>query len=268
MARIRIAYGNYDQAQPLLERALTLANKPNTDEYELAMCLIDAAYLYKKQDKLASAEKMCEQGLELQQKVLYKNHPYIAHTLRILSSIYREQEKFVQAESALDKATDIMRSCHAEDEYTMVLLEVDRAKLLFAQGNLMKAESHYSHSLSIINKQNPEHLYKASVLEDMADLYILQGKYGEAEPMIDEAISMKTKVYGADHHFLVSALFVKAGIERVKGNYGMSEEFIGRALSAVEKTNNITKIIKSQLYAEDIRTNKILTQRLIANAAN
>jgi len=268
MARVYMAYGEYEKAQPLVEQALTLARKTNIPDYELAMCLIDTACLYKKQNKLTSAEKMCEQGLELQQKLLCKNHPYTAYTLRILSSIYREQNKLYQARSVLEKATTIMRSYHTEDDYAMVSLEIDTAKLLVVQGRLKEAESHYSHILATINKYSPDHFYKASILEDMAELYLQQGKYTEAEPLIDQALSMKEKVYGSEHHLLVAALFIKAGVEREKGNYAESENFIQRALAIAEKSENITKIVESQQHAKEIRFGKAVTDKAVAKAVN
>ena len=268
MARLYMAYGEYSRAQPYAEQALALARKTNIADYELAMCLIDMAYLYKNQNKLTSAEKMCKQGLELQQKCLDENHPYVANTLRILSSIYREQGKLYQAKSTLEKAVTIMRSSHPEDDYAMASLETDIAKLLVVQGKLVEAESHYSHVLSTINKNSPDHFSKARVLEDMAELYFRQGKYAEAEPLIDQALSMKEKVYGREHHFLIAGLFIKAGIEREKGNNTASEKFIQRALATAERTENITRIVKSQKHAAEIRSRKAVTGRVVAKAVN
>ncbi len=268
MARVYMAYGQYEKAQPLVEKAFALAKKTNESDYELAMCLIDTAYLYKKQNKLADAEEMCEQGLELQQKVLYNKHPYIAHTLRILSSIYRDQGKLTQARTALEKATTIMRSSHGEDDLPMISLEADTAKLLVAQGDLTKAESNYSHVLSTMDKNRSDSFQKASVLEDLANLYLLQGKYVQAEPLINQVLSIKEKVYGLEHHFLVPALFIKARIEREKGNNTASERFIERALTSVKTTENITKIVEVQQRAQAIRADKVIASKLVAKAVN
>ena len=56
MARIYMTCGQYSKAQPLIEKAVTLAEKTRTPESERAMCLIDLAYLYKKQNKLIKAD--------------------------------------------------------------------------------------------------------------------------------------------------------------------------------------------------------------------
>jgi hypothetical protein len=49
MARVYMAYGEYAKAQPLAEKALTSAKREHSSDYELAMCLIDLATLYKNQ---------------------------------------------------------------------------------------------------------------------------------------------------------------------------------------------------------------------------
>src|SRR3972149_8007825 len=112
MARVYMAYGDYAKAQPLTEQALTLAKTKNASEAEVCSCLLDLAYLYKHQGRLIDAEKMCDLALELQKKLYYKNHPFIAGTLKILASIYQEQAKYHQARSALDQAMSIMQTSH------------------------------------------------------------------------------------------------------------------------------------------------------------
>ena len=44
MARVYMAYGDYAKAQPLVERALTLARTTNASDSELSLCLLDMAY--------------------------------------------------------------------------------------------------------------------------------------------------------------------------------------------------------------------------------
>ncbi len=51
MARVYMAYGQYQKAQPLAEQALSQAKKDNIDGRELSACLFDLAYIYNKQNK-------------------------------------------------------------------------------------------------------------------------------------------------------------------------------------------------------------------------
>ncbi len=257
MARVYMAYGEYAKAQPLAERALTLAKRKGACDSELAMCRIELAVLYKNQNKLLDAEKMCELGLKLQEKALYKNHPYIAHTLRILSSIYREQGRYREAGSALDKAMAVMLDSHAENDKALVPFWVDTAVLLVAQGKFEEAEGYYHRAMTLINSSyGPDHLYTANVLGGVARLYMLQGRYNKAEELIDRTIATQEKIYGPDHHLIAGSWLTKARVCHAKGNYVHSEKLIKKALASVRKTGNMAIFTKLERRVEKIRAGK------------
>jgi len=257
MARVYMAYGKYAKAQPFAEKALTLAREKGASDSELAMCLIDLATLYKNQSRLLDAEEMCRSGLSLQEKILYKNHPYIAYTLRILASIYQEQGKYCHAESALSKATVIMLDGHSADDNAMAPFLVDIARLHVAQDNLQKAENYYDRAINLINNSyGPNHLYTANVLAGIAKLYTLQQRYTEAEKLINRAVAMQEKIYGSDHHLVAASWLTKAKICQVKGGFAEAEELINKALTAMEKSGNTAAFAKLQQDAEEIRLSK------------
>ncbi len=267
MARMYMAYGEYTKAQPLAEKALTLAKRKGASDSELAMCFIDLAILYSNQGKLVDAEKMCESGLHLQKKVLYKNHPYVAYTWRTLSSIYQEQGRYHQAKSALDKAMAIMLDSHSADDKAMAPFFVDIAKLLVAQGEFEQAESYYQRAMVLINNSyGPDHLYTANVLGSIAKLYTLQERYAEAEKLINRAIATQEKIYGPDHHLIAPSWLTKAKVCQVKGDYAQAERLIKKALVAVEKTGNAAAFAKLERSAEEIRASRQLTYGPIAKA--
>ena len=265
IARIYMSYGDYAKAQPFAEQALTLAKKTNASESESYLCLTDLAYLYKNQNKLTDAEKMCKLGLKLQKKVLYDKHPYVAYTLRTLSSIYKEQGRYKEAGSALDKAVTIMLDSHTEGDCAFIPFWVDIAKLLVAQGDFKKAESYYQRAMPLINNNfGPDHLYTARVLANLAELYILQERYFEAESSIDRALATQQKAYGTKHHFIVPVLLTKARICQAKEDYDQAEKLFQKALTVVKKTGNLTKIVKLQQRVKEIRANGQAAHRPIA----
>ncbi len=267
MARVYMAYGEYAKAQPLLEKALTLAKREHTSDYELAMCLIDLATLYKNQNKLVDAEKMCELGLKLQRKVLYKNHPYLAYTLSTLSSIYCELGKHSQAKSALDEAMAIMLDGHSADDKAMAPFFVDIAKLYVAQGDLEEAESYYQKAMLLINSSyGPDHLYTANVLASIAELYTLQEKYIEAEELINRAVAVQEKIYGPDHHLIAASWLTKAKICQEKGDILQAEKLANKSLTAIEKSGNAAAFVKLQQDAKDIRAGRHVAYGPIAQA--
>jgi tetratricopeptide (TPR) repeat protein len=175
MARIYMASGRYGKAQPLLERALQMARQESIPDSETCGCMLDLAYLYNNQNRLTAAETMCRSGLALQQKAFPQNHPYIAHTLRILSEIYRRQGRYQEAADALEQAITIVRDVSRGDDRELAPFKVDMARLLLARGDLVHAESYFKEAIEVIeDNYGPEHLYTTKVLASMAELYIRQ----------------------------------------------------------------------------------------------
>ncbi|HUT45826.1 MAG TPA: tetratricopeptide repeat protein [Sedimentisphaerales bacterium] len=235
MARVYMACGGYEKAQPLLERALNLAKKTKTADSEMCACMIDLAYLYKNQSKLAEAETMCQRGLELQQKVNGQNHPYVAYTLRILSEIYGRQARYQEAVETLERALTIMRGFTLEDDQELAPFKVDMARLLAAQGDYEKAESYFKNAIASIEKSyGADHLYTAKVCSSMASLYAQQGRYAEAEELISKALPIQERVYGPNHHLLIPVWLVKSRIYEAKGDLLNTKVFLEKSLGAVE----------------------------------
>ena len=267
MARVYMAYGEYAKARPLAEKALALAKIKGASDSELAICFIDLATLYTYQGKLVEAEEMCHSGLQLQKKILCKNHPYLAYTLSALSSIYREQGKYYQAKSALDEAIAIMLDSHSADDKAMAPFFVDIAKLLVAQGNFEQAESYYQKAMLLINSSyGPDHLYTANVLADIAKLYTLQERYAEAEELVSRAVAVQEKIYGSDHHLIAASWLTKAKICQVKGARAQAEKLINKALIAIENSGNAAAFAKLQQDAKEIRVSKQVAYGPIARA--
>lgn len=267
MARVYMAYGEYTKAQPLAERALTLAKKNCEPDSEIAMCLIDLATLYKNQNKLLDAEKMCKLGLKLQKKALYEKHPYVAYTFRTLGAIYQEQGKYDKAGTALDEAMAIMLDSHTENDKALLPFWVDIAGLLVAKRDFKEAESYYQRVMTLINSSyGPDHLYTANVLGSVARLYTLQGRYDEAEELIDRTVATQEKIYGPDNHLIAGSWLTKARVCQAKGNYVRSEKLIEKALSAVRKTGNLAIYAKLERRVEEIRASNQTTSGPVAKA--
>jgi len=232
MARIYMASGGYDKAQPLLESALALAKRADASDSEMCACVLDLAFLYKNQGRLAEAEEMCRLGLELQKKVNGPNHPHVAHTLRIMSQIYQGQVRYDRAADSLEQGLAIMRKVGGEDGVEIAPLRVDMARLLVTQGQFTRAESLFAEALvAIESSYGPEHAYTAKVLASMAALYERQGRHGSAEELTTRAYAVLEKVYGANHHFLVPTWLVMSGTHQARGELAEARALLDRSLA-------------------------------------
>jgi tetratricopeptide (TPR) repeat protein len=257
MARVYVSCGEYIKALPLAEKALDLAETNKVSDSELSSCLIDLAWVCKALLQFDRAQQACERGLKLQKEAYYENHPYVAYTLRILSSIYQGQGDYKKAKDSLDQAMAIMLENHPADEQVIAPFKVDIARLLAAQGNLAEAEVYYLSALDLINKSyGPDHLYTAEVNGDLAKLYVLQGKYDKAEPLITQTLAVQEKVYGLNHHLITSTLLTMAKIYQAKGDYVKTETLYNQAAAILEKTSTPEHYSTADVLDEQIRLYK------------
>ncbi|MFH1616885.1 MAG: tetratricopeptide repeat protein [Planctomycetota bacterium] len=252
MARIYMAYGQYQKAQPLAERALGMAMKNDVPNIELANCLSDLAYIYKGQGRLNGAENLYQMALKLQRKEYYQNHPYIAYTLSNMSSVYRAQGDFESAGRSIDDAIDIMLTCHLPDNRAMVLFYVEKAKVLISENQLSQAEHYYAKAVEIAKSNyGLEHLYTAQVLAGVAELYTLQKRYYEAEDLIEKSLKVQEKIYGLSHPLLTEAWLTGAKIYSARNQDSKAKAFIHKAMSAAQKSGDILAVtrLKQQVSA-------------------
>jgi tetratricopeptide (TPR) repeat protein len=245
MARVYMASGKYAKAQPLLESALELATSTKAPDSDVCVCTLDLAYLYKNQGNLFKAEKMCLTGLELQEHIYGRKHPYVALTLRILSDIYKGHGRLQEATKSLERALTIMRAVENEDAPELAPFKVDMARLLVARGELAKAESYFDAGLAVIEESyGPEHLYTTKVLTSVAELYVLQGRYDRAEDLISKAVPIQEEIYGPNHHFLVPAWLAMARIHQARGDLPRAQALLAKSLHAAENQADSGRLLK------------------------
>lgn len=248
MARIYMASGGYEKAQPFLQRALHLAQDQNLSDSETCACMLDLAYLYKSQGKLTEAEKMCRSGLELQEKIYRENHPYVAYTLRILSEIHRGQARYAEAQSTLERAITIMQTARPDDEEQIAPFNIDMARLLIDRGDLVGAQVLFDKAVPPIEKSfGPEHLYTTKVLASLASLHVLQKRYAEAERLTSRILTVQEEVYGPDHYLLVPVWLLVSQIDQANGDLASAKVLLDRAQRAVESHADCGPLMKIEI---------------------
>jgi tetratricopeptide (TPR) repeat protein len=266
MARVYMAYGQYEKAEPLAQRALAVAEKNNAPDDQRPLCLIDLAYIYCNTGRLELAELKCAESLELLEQIYGDTHPHAAYTLRILASVYQQQARYSHAQAALEQAMEIMQKtiCVA-DPRAIAPFQIDLANLFIQQARYDEAEAYFEKALPVVSETfGPEHLYTANILANIARLYVLQGKYSQAEMLITKAVTIQEKVYGQKNPLVAPSWLTMANVCWVKGDVTTAEKLIQKALAAVEKTGNVTQMVVMQRQVAQIHSIKPAVAGLIA----
>jgi tetratricopeptide (TPR) repeat protein len=72
-------------------------------------------------------------------------------------------------------------------------------------------------------------------LNNLAHLYQAQGRYGEAEPLYQQALATSERVLGAEDPDTLTSLNNLASLYRAQGRYGEAEPLYQHALATSER---------------------------------
>ena len=264
MARAYMAFGKYEKAHVLAERALAQAKREKTEDGEKALCLIDLGTVYGYEGLLSQAAEKLEEGVELQKKALFDTHPYVAHTLRMLSDIYRRQDNLEQAEAVLSQAVRIMLDNCDMHSKEMAPFILESAKLQFAKGQTEDALANYRTALDIYEQSyGSQHLMTANVLEDMAILYMAQKDTEQAGQLMSASLAIKSKIFGRYHSGLIDSWLTMARICKYQGRPERCEYYLAKSTETASGSRNA--ITMARVYEQ---ANQIRKEGIVALAMN
>ncbi len=84
----------------------------------------------------------------------------------------------------------------------------------------------------ILGKNHPQ---VAILLNNLVEIYHAQGKYEEAEPLIDRALHIHEKAFGSEHSDTAFSYYNRAENFSLRRNYEEAESYYKKALTIREK---------------------------------
>lgn len=254
IARTYMAFGKYEKAHLLAEKALSKAIDEKAEDGEMALCLIDMGTVYGYEGQLSQAAKKFEAGVKFQKKALFETHPYVAHTLRMLGDIYLRQGDLEQAEAVLSQAVTIMLDNCDLNSKEMAPFILESAKLQFAKGQSEQALANYQAALDIYEQSyGSQHLMTANVLEDMALLYMAQKDIDQAGQLMSESLAIKSKIYGRYNSSLIDSWLTMARICKYQGQPERCEYYLAKSTETASESRNAITMARVYQQANQIR---------------
>ena len=227
----------YDQAAPLLQRALAIREQQlGSTHPDTATSLDNLAEIYRYQGKYTEAEPLFQRALAIREQQLGPDHPHTATSLNDLAGLYWWQGKYSEAEPLYKRALAIREQQLRPDHPDTASSLHNLGKLYGAQGRYPEAEPLYQRSLAIREQQfGANHPDTAGSLNHLALLYQDQGKYVEAELLLQRALAIYEQQLGPDHPDTATSLNDLAGLYRAQGRYAEAEPLYQRALAIREQ---------------------------------
>ncbi|MBE5229316.1 MAG: tetratricopeptide repeat protein [Microcystis aeruginosa PMC 728.11] len=230
------------------------------------------------QDKLAEAERLTQQVIQLYQQGKYNeaiplaeqalaiikqqlgdNHPSTAISLNNLAALYRVQGRYSEAEPLYKQALAIWKQQLGDNHPSTATSLNNLAALYRVQGRYSEAEPLYKQALTIIKQQlGDNHPDTASSLNNLAELYRVQGRYSEAEPLYKQALAIWKQQLGDNHPDTAQSLNNLAALYESQGRYSEAEPLFKQALAirkqqlgdnhplTAQSLNNLALLYQSQ----------------------
>ena len=191
----------YDEAQAGFE-----ALRGEEASTALSICLNDKALLLLEMGRRDEAEPLFRQALELQGRLLGRDHPEYANTLFNLSLLLRERGDYAAAEPVLREVLELDRKHYDANHPTLAYSLSSLAGSLAFTGRLQEAETLFAEALAIrratLTAGHP------NVIKSIGSLGLTlcrEGRYQEAEPLLREAVELARQHLGP-HRILAGRL--------------------------------------------------------------
>jgi len=112
---------------------------------------------------------------------------------------------------------------------------VDAADEAYTQGNYAEAEKNFRKAVNRAEAFEPEDLRLAQSLNGLAETFLAQGRYTEAEPLHKRALAIREKALGPEHPDVAQSLNNLAVLYKAQGRYTEAEPLYRRSLAIREK---------------------------------
>ncbi len=235
LASIGQAYeglGRYDEAQPLLEEALSTRRATLGPRHpEVAQTLHALAVLAFRKREYRAADSLFERSLEMRRALHEEPHPEIAESLNDLAVVRRNRGQLASADTLYQQALSMRRSLFGSESSEVISTLNNLAVLKTNRGAVEEAEALYREVLASRRKKLGEtHPRVANTLNNLATCLRRQGKLAEAESTYRETLAMRRQLLDADHPKIAQSLNNLANVLRERGALSEAEPLYRQAL--------------------------------------
>lgn len=240
---------NLEELISLLQQALDLREKVLGESHWLCAGLLGGiGEIRLAQADYGRAETFLRAAARIDRKELGEHHPHYAADLHALGKLYHATGDYVKAEPLLRGAADIFRATigreplHAGSEEYQEYAEAlkDLVRFYRDTGQYDLAIRAATEVLDLQKKVLGQgRLAYAKSLNELASLYMLQGEYQKAQPLLRQAWEigqhgMAEAQPGEEPYYYVQNVVSLAGSYQMTGNFAEAEQLLRQELVAVK----------------------------------
>ena len=188
------------------------------------------------QGRYTEAEKLLLVALSEAEK-FGPNDPRVAKSLKKLGDVYHAQHRYSEAAQLYERSEAIRKRrkelAWARERAWLRYTEAGRNA--HREGRYAEAEEQFKAAVKeaeTFGEQDPRY---ATSLNSLALLYLTQGNYAQAEPLLQRSLAIAEKALGPEHPNVATSLNNLALLYYTQGKYAQAEPLYRRALAIAEK---------------------------------
>lgn len=233
---VSVSLGEYERAEELCERALSLRRGSGGNRQAVAEALRRVAQTKHLLGDLAAAETLYREALEIQREELGEEHADVGRTLNDLGVTLGMRGDLAAAEDLYSRSLEIQRrELGAKHPDTIDTLS-NLGSILWEKGDFEGGET-VAREVLILQREvlGDEHPDVAFGMSSLATMLSNQGKYDEAEELFRAALDLRRRLLGDEHPEVGTTMNNFAGVLRAQGKFTEAEPLSRRVLEIDRK---------------------------------
>ena len=207
MGRVYSSLGLYQQAQPLLEKALTIMRSAgNESRLDMADGLLELSFVYGTQRRYTEALPLSREALLIREETLGADHLEVASSFQQVGTLLRDTGDYVQARKHLERSLAIREKALGAEHIDVARTLAELSQLYNLTGEYEKAVRSYERVLSIRERElGASHPQVAQSLNELGLLQRKTGEHDGAVETLEPSLPTPKKVVDDDSPQAVSA---------------------------------------------------------------
>ncbi|CAF1002312.1 unnamed protein product [Adineta steineri] len=233
LGNLLLKIGQLDKAEELYNVLL----EQTSDEDEKATYYNQLGFINSNQKDYEKAIWYFKQGLEIQQKTLYSNHPLLATLYNNIGLVYYNMGEYSKALSYYEKALEIRQKTLPANHSSLASSYNNIGSVYNRMGKYSKAISFYEKSLEIQQNTLPSnHPYLAISHNNTGSVYYNMGEYSKALSSHEQALEIQKKTLPSYHPSLATSYNNIGLVYEKMAEFSKALSFYERALKIDQKT--------------------------------
>lgn len=262
MGRVYRNLGLYEDARPLLERALELRDALHGDDHpSVAESLSELATLDKDTDRFARADSLQRAAVDMWARIDGEGSARHGMALHGLGAIATQEGRLTRGDSILRRALETQRAVHAGDHEDVAEALHSMGAVLYYQRDYLAAEEFFRESLEMRRRlHDPMHPEVLRAYDDWGDALANIQRAPEAEEVFREVLAMREELYGPDHPEVASTLHSLGATVQFQQRYDEAIPIFEEALRRYERSVGLLTTQAAGVYSSMGRTYRLLGQ--------